>query len=291
MFEGVFVPHITPFDEEEKINEEMLRELVHYFADAKLNGLVTLGSNGEFPYLSFEEKLKVLKIVREESSLPIIAGVAENSTRETIKLAKEAWDIGVDGLLIAPPYYFKPNVRELFAHYSRIAYEVEAPILLYNVPKFTTINIDIDVVEKLVEEHSNIVGIKDSGGSIGRVAELIRRVGGKISILAGTADLMYPSWVLGAHGAVVAVANVAPRLCVELYNAFREQRYQRARRLQLMINYLNEVVVKKYNQISAIKEAMRMCGLEVGYPRMPALPLDERALEDIEKTLIEIGLI
>jgi len=291
MFEGVFVPHITPFDEEEKINEEMLRELVHYFADAKLNGLVTLGSNGEFPYLSFEEKLKVLKIVREESSLPIIAGVAENSTRETIKLAKEAWDIGVDGLLIAPPYYFKPNVRELFAHYSRIAYEVEAPILLYNVPKFTTINIDIDVVEKLVEEHSNIVGIKDSGGSIGRVAELIRRVGGKISILAGTADLMYPSWVLGAHGAVVAVANVAPRLCVELYNAFREQRYQRARRLQLMINYLNEVVVKKYNQISAIKEAMRMCGLEVGYPRMPALPLDEKALEDIEKTLIEIGLI
>ena len=291
MFEGVFVPHITPFDEEEKINEEMLRELVHYFADAKLNGLVTLGSNGEFPYLSFEEKLKVLKIVREESSLPIIAGVAENSTRETIKLAKEAWDIGVDGLLIAPPYYFKPNVRELFAHYSRIAYEVEAPILLYNVPKFTTINIDIDVVEKLVEEHSNIVGIKDSSGSIGRVAELIRRVGGKISILAGTADLMYPSWVLGAHGAVVAVANVAPRLCVELYNAFREQRYQRARRLQLMINYLNEVVVKKYNQISAIKEAMRMCGLEVGYPRMPALPLDERALEDIEKTLIEIALI
>ncbi|RLF84157.1 4-hydroxy-tetrahydrodipicolinate synthase [Thermococci archaeon] len=291
MFEGVFVPHITPFDEEEKINEEMLRELVHYFADAKLNGLVTLGSNGEFPYLSFEEKLKVLKIVREESSLPIIAGVAENSTRETIKLAKEAWDIGVDGLLIAPPYYFKPNVRELFAHYSRIAYEVEAPILLYNVPKFTTINIDIDVVEKLVEEHSNIVGIKDSGGSIGRLAELIRRVGGKISILAGTADLMYPSWILGAHGAVVAVANVAPRLCVELYNAFREQRYQRARRLQLMINYLNEVVVKKYNQISAIKEAMRMCGLEVGYPRMPALPLDEKALEDIEKTLIEIGLI
>ena len=291
MFEGVFVPHITPFDEEEKINEEMLRELVHYFADAKLNGLVTLGSNGEFPYLSFEEKLKVLEIVREESSLPVIAGVAENSTRETIKLAKEAWDIGVDGLLIAPPYYFKPNVRELFAHYSRIAYEVEAPILLYNVPKFTTINIDIDVVEKLVEEHSNIVGIKDSGGSIGRLAELIRRVGGKISILAGTADLMYPSWVLGAHGAVVAVANVAPRLCVELYNAFREQRYQRARRLQLMINYLNEVVVKKYNQISAIKEAMRMCGLEVGYPRMPALPLDEKALEDIEKTLIEIGLI
>ncbi|HHI00678.1 MAG TPA: 4-hydroxy-tetrahydrodipicolinate synthase [Thermococcus litoralis] len=291
MFEGVFVPHITPFDDEEKINEEMLRELVHYFADAGLNGLVTLGSNGEFPYLSFEEKLRVLKIVREESPVTVIAGVAENSTKETIRLAKEAWDIGVDALLIAPPYYFKPDKRELFAHYSRIAYEVEAPILLYNVPKFTTINIDLDVIEKLVDEHSNIVGIKDSSGLIGRITELVRRVGDKISILAGTADVMYPSWVLGAHGAVVAVANVAPRLCVELYNAFLEKRYERARKLQIMINYLNEVVVKKYNQISAIKEAMRMLGFEVGYPRMPALPLDERALEDIERTLIEIGLL
>ncbi|HDD31279.1 MAG TPA: 4-hydroxy-tetrahydrodipicolinate synthase [Thermococcus litoralis] len=291
MFEGVFVPHITPFDDEEEINEEMLRELVHYFADAGLSGLITLGSNGEFPYLSFEEKLRVLKIVREESPVTVIAGVAENSTKETIRLAKEAWDIGVDALLIAPPYYFKPDKRELFAHYSRIAYEVEAPILFYNVPKFTTINIDLDVIEKLVDEHSNIVGIKDSSGSIGRITELVRRVGDKISILAGTADVMYPSWVLGAHGAVVAVANVAPRLCVELYNAFLEKRYERARKLQIMINHLNEVVVKKYNQISAIKEAMRMLGFEVGYPRMPALPLDERALEDIERTLIEIGLL
>ncbi|RLF79503.1 4-hydroxy-tetrahydrodipicolinate synthase, partial [Thermococci archaeon] len=276
---------------EEEINEEMLRELVHYFADAGLSGLITLGSNGEFPYLSFEEKLRVLKIVREESPVTVIAGVAENSTKETIRLAKEAWDIGVDALLIAPPYYFKPDKRELFAHYSRIAYEVEAPILFYNVPKFTTINIDLDVIEKLVDEHSNIVGIKDSSGSIGRITELVRRVGDKISILAGTADVMYPSWVLGAHGAVVAVANVAPRLCVELYNAFLEKRYERARKLQIMINHLNEVVVKKYNQISAIKEAMRMLGFEVGYPRMPALPLDERALEDIERTLIEIGLL
>lgn len=291
MFEGIFVPHITPFDDREEINEEILRELVHYFADAKLNGLVTLGSNGEFPYLSFEEKLRVLKIVREESLLPVIAGVAENSTRETIQLAKEAWDIGVDAVLIAPPYYFKPNKRELLAHYSRIAYEVDIPILLYNVPKFTAVNIDLDTIEELVEEHSNIVGIKDSSGSIGRIAELIRRVGDKINILAGTADVMYPSWLLGGHGAVVAVANVAPRLCVELYNAFLEKKYERARKLQLMVNYLNEVIVKRYNQISAIKEAMRMCGLEVGYPRMPALPLDEEALEDIEQVLLDVGLI
>ncbi|NJE08749.1 4-hydroxy-tetrahydrodipicolinate synthase [Thermococcus sp. M39] len=291
MIEGIYVPHVTPFDDDEEINEEALRELIHYFENAKVSGFVTLGSNGEFPYLSFEEKMRVLKIVCEETNLPVIAGVTENSTRETIRLAKEAWNLGVDALLIAPPYYFKPNEKELFAHYSAIAQSVEAPILIYNVPKFTGINIPIEVIERLVDEYSNIVGIKDSSGSIGRISELIRRLGKDMSILAGTADLIYPALALGAHGAVIAVANVAPRLCVELYTAFLEKKYDRAKRLQLMINYLNEVLVKKYNQISAIKEAMNMLGLNVGYPRMPSLLLDEQALQEIEFVLAEVGLL
>ncbi|WP_346766028.1 4-hydroxy-tetrahydrodipicolinate synthase [Thermococcus sp. M39] len=291
LIEGIYVPHVTPFDDDEEINEEALRELIHYFENAKVSGFVTLGSNGEFPYLSFEEKMRVLKIVCEETNLPVIAGVTENSTRETIRLAKEAWNLGVDALLIAPPYYFKPNEKELFAHYSAIAQSVEAPILIYNVPKFTGINIPIEVIERLVDEYSNIVGIKDSSGSIGRISELIRRLGKDMSILAGTADLIYPALALGAHGAVIAVANVAPRLCVELYTAFLEKKYDRAKRLQLMINYLNEVLVKKYNQISAIKEAMNMLGLNVGYPRMPSLLLDEQALQEIEFVLAEVGLL
>lgn len=291
LIEGIYVPHVTPFDENEEINEEALRELIHYFENAKVSGFVTLGSNGEFPYLNFEEKLRVLRIVCEETNLPVIAGVTENSTRETIRLAKEAWNLGVDALLIAPPYYFKPNEKELFAHYSAIAQSVEAPILIYNVPKFTGINISIEVIERLVDEYSNIIGIKDSSGSIGRIGELIRRLGEDMSILAGTADLIYPALTLGAHGAVIAVANVAPRLCVELYTAFLEKKYDRAKRLQLMINYLNEILVKKYNQISAIKEAMNMLGLNVGYPRMPSLLLDEQALQEVEFVLAEVGLL
>ncbi|WP_324735862.1 4-hydroxy-tetrahydrodipicolinate synthase [Thermococcus sp. SY098] len=291
LIEGIYVPHVTPFNDDEEINEEALRDLIHYFENARVSGFVTLGSNGEFPYLNFEEKMRVLKIVCEETNLPVIAGVTENSTRETIKLAKEAWNLGVDALLIAPPYYFKPNEKELFAHYSAIAQSVEAPILIYNVPKFTGINIPIQVIEHLVEEYSNIIGIKDSSGSIGRIGELIRRLGEDMSILAGTADLIYPALALGAHGAVIAVANVAPRLCVELYTAFLEKKYDRAKRLQLMINYLNEVLVKRYNQISAIKEAMNMLGLNVGYPRMPSLMLDEEAVREIEFVLADVGLL
>ncbi len=291
MLEGIFVPHVTPFDEDENINRDILAELIQYFEDTGITGFVTLGSNGEFPYLTLSEKLEVLEIVRNATDKPIIAGATENSTKGTLELAKKAWDIGVDAILIAPPFYFKPKDSELFAHYSSIAGKIDAPIILYNVPKFTGVNIELDVVERLVYEHSNIIGIKDSGGSIGRIIELIRRVGDEIAVLAGTADLILPALLLGASGAVIAVANVAPRLCVELYNAFTEMKLERAKKLQILINQLNEVLVKKFNQISAIKEAMNMRGLTVGYPRMPSLPLSEKEIQEVEDVLIATGLL
>ncbi len=291
MLEGIFVPHVTPFEEDEKINRKILAELIQYFEDAGITGFVTLGSNGEFPYLSTSEKLEVLETVRNTTDRPVIAGVTENSTRETLELGRKAWDIGVDALLIAPPFYFKPRDSELFAHYSLIAGKIDAPVIIYNVPKFTGLNIGLDVIERLVHEHSNIVGIKDSSGSTGRIAELIRRVGDEIAVLAGTADVILPALMLGASGAVVAVANVAPRLCVELYNAFTEMKLERARKLQILINLLNEVLVKRLNQVSAIKEAMNMLGLAVGYPRMPSLPLGEDEVQEVEMVLIETGLL
>ena len=291
MLRGVFVPHVTPFDEREDVNWELLRELVHRFEDAGLNGLVTLGSNGEFPYLSFEEKLEVVGIVREESSLPVIAGATENSTRETVRLGKALLELGVDALLIGPPYYFKPSPVELYAHYSRIADSLDGRIILYNVPKFTGINIPLDVIERLAEEHSNVIGIKDSSANMGRIAELLRRMGDKFTVLAGTADVMYPSWLLGAHGAVVAVANVVPELCAELYRAFLRRDYEKARELQLRVNLVNEVVVKRYSQISAIKAAMELRGWKVGRPRLPSMPLQKDAVEDIKKTLTEVGVL
>ncbi|AIF69552.1 hypothetical protein PAP_05760 [Palaeococcus pacificus DY20341] len=293
MIEGIFVPHVTPFDDAEEINEEALRELVEHFINSGIYGLVTLGSNGEFPYLSYEERKRVLKIVVDQTNgrVPVIGGTAFSSTKETIALTKEAWDIGVDAVIIAPPYYFKPSPRELYYHYAAIIEATDVPILIYNVPKFTGYNIPLEVINRLAEEYSQIIGIKDSSGLISRIGELIRTLGDKISILAGTGDLIYPALSLGAHGAVVAVANVAPRLCVDLYSAFKEKKFERAKRIQLKLNYLNEVVVKRYNQLSAIKESMNMLGLNVGLPRSPILPLSEEELHEVEKVLEDIGLI
>ena len=292
-FEGIFVPHVTPFDENEEVNENVLRELVNYFVDAGLHGLVTLGSNGEFPNLSFEERLSVLKIVVDEANgrIPVISGVGESATREVIRFAKKALDIGVDGFLIVSPYYYKPSDKEVYRYYSRIAESIDASIFLYSVPKFTGYHLSLDVVERLVNEYSNIVGIKDSGALISRIIELIRRVGSKISIFGGTGDMIYPTLAFGGHGATVAIANVAPKKCVEVYNLFKRKRFEEAKELQMKLNYLNEVLVKRYNQLSAIKVAMNLQGLKVGNPRHPTAPLEKKALDHIKAVLKTLGLI
>ncbi|ASJ11083.1 dihydrodipicolinate synthase family protein [Thermococcus sp. P6] len=291
MLEGIFVPHVTPFDEKGDLDEEALLQLVQIFEEAGLNGLVTLGSNGEFPYLNFEEKLRVVELVLSGTHLPVIAGATENSTRETIRLGRALSDMGVDAILVGPPYYFRPSPEELYVHYSTLAGALDVDLILYNVPKFTGINLPLEVIDRLREEHSNVVGIKDSGANMGRIAELLRRSGGEFRVLAGTADVMYPSWLLGAQGAVVAVANVVPELCAELYGAFRKGNHERARELQLRVNLVNEVVVKRYNQISAIKAAMGLRGWRAGRPRLPSLPLEGDALEDVRRTLAELNLL
>lgn len=291
--EGIFVPHVTPFRDDDEIDAEALRELVRYFVENGVHGLVSLGSNGEFPSLSFEERLEVLKIVVDEVSgkTPVISGVGAPATVEVIRFVRAVSDIGVDGFLVAPPFYFTPSDREVFNYYSRIANEVDVPIILYSVPKFVGYHLNLDVIETLAQEYSNIVGIKDSGGLVSRFAELIRRVGRKISVLAGTGDMILPALSLGARGAVVAIANVAPRQCVELYEAFRRGDVDRAIDLQIKLNYLNEIVVKKYNQLSAIKSAMMLLGLKAGKPRHPYTPLGEKEAKDILAVLRDLGLI
>jgi len=291
-FEGVFVPHVTPFRDDDELDLEALRDLVRFFLESGLHGLVPLGSNGEFPNLSFEERLSVLRVVVDEvnGKVPVVAGVGAPATVEVLRFARAALDVGVDGFLVAPPYYFTPSDREVFDYYSRVASRVDTPILLYSVPKFVGYHLSLDVIERLASEHSNIVGIKDSGGLVSRFAELVRRVGSRLSILAGTGDMILPALALGAHGAIVAVANVAPRLCVQLYEAFRREDLGRARELQVKLNYLNEVVVKKYNQLSAIKAAMSLLGLRVGRPRHPYAPLGEKEVSEVSRVLREVGL-
>ncbi len=286
---GIFVPHVTPFKKDGSIDFESLKTCIKYWIESGLSGLVTLGSNGEFPYLMREEKIELIRFVVEQvdGKVPVIAGTGEPSTFETIKLSKEVEDLGVDALLIVQPYYYKPSNEELIAHYSEILNSIDVPVILYNMPKFTGYNMGVEVVEKLVNEYSNIIGIKDSSGNIHQMIELIRTVGDKISILAGNADLILTTLMFGGKGAIVAIANFMPEIAVNLFTAFKQGNHEEAKRMQLIINRATSIL-NKYNQIAAVKALINLRGLPGGVPRKPILPLKGEEIKILRKFLEEL---
>jgi 4-hydroxy-tetrahydrodipicolinate synthase len=291
-FGGMFVPHITPFSREGDLEEEALRTCVTFWIDANVSGLVPCGSNGEAPYLSRDERMKVIQTVIDEANgkVPVIAGTGTMSTKETILFTKDAKDLGADAALVVTPFYFKLSNREIYEHYKTLLETVDLPIILYSVPKFTGFYLEPTLIYRLVSDCSNIVGVKDSGGNLEFITETVRMVGDKISVLAGTADVTLASLLSGGSGAVIAVANVFPKMCSDLYELFRKGDYEKASGLQRRISHLNQVLVKRHNQLSAIKEALKVLGLPAGYPRRPALPLEseeKKEIENIIKTMQE----
>lgn len=276
------MPHVTPFKPNDQIDEEALRTCVNFWIEGGLHGLVTCGSNGEAPYLSREERKKVIEIVVDEANgkVPVIAGTGSVSTWETIMFTKDAKESGAAAALVVTPFYFKLSKREIYAHYKTILEAVDLPIIFYSVPKFTGFDLDVAVISQLASEYENVVGVKDSGGSIGRITETIRLVGDKISVLAGTADLTFPTLILGGKGAIIAVANIIPNMCSLLYNSFKRRDYEGASKLQRDVAHVNQILMR-YNQLSTVKEALNSLGLPGGCPRKPALPLGETERKEI----------
>ena len=288
---GVMPPHITPFKQNGEVDEEALRQCVSFWIENKVGGLVPCGSNGEAPYMDAEDRRKVVRIVVDQSNgkVPVIAGTGSLSSEETIRLTRDAKDVGADAALIITPFYYRLSEKELLEHYRAVVESVDMPVVLYNVPKFTGFNLEPHVAAKLAQLE-NVVGIKDSSGSIGQIGEIIRLVGDRISVLAGTGDLIYPTLMLGGKGAIVAVANAAPLQCSEVYEAFQKGDYERARSLQLSLLPLNDALTRKYSVV-ACKEALAFMGKPAGFPKKPLSPLSEDARTEIRRVLTELRLI
>jgi 4-hydroxy-tetrahydrodipicolinate synthase len=291
VLDGIFVPSITPFTRTGRLDVKALRACVRFWLEGKVSGLVPCGSNGEAPYLSRQERTEVIETVMDEvnGKVPVIAGTGSMSTQETITFTRDAAGLGVDAALVVAPFYFKLSNKEIYEHYRTVSEKVDIPIVIYNVPKFTGVSLESTFVHKLAAENEKIIGVKDSSGNIGTITETVRLTGDKFSVLAGTADVALPALLSGGRGAVIAVGNVFPTLCSRLYTAFKNRLYEEASRLQNRISFANEVLVKRFNQISAIKEAMRLEGVVGGYPRRPALPLDNEERKTIENLLVEIS--
>lgn len=289
---GVFPPISTPFREDGELALDKLKENLQQLAAKDLAGFVVLGSNGEYVLLSDREKLRVLEGARSAipSNKMMIAGTGADSTRQTIELTRQAASIGADMAIVVTPSYYKGQMTAaaLKAHYLAVAEASPIPILVYNVPMYTGIDIDVDALAAL-SEHPNIAGMKESNPNIVRLAETIRRSGADFVVLAGSASFIYPAVRLGATGAVPALANVAPDQCVALLRYSLQGREEEARALQLRLLPANAAVTSRFG-VPGLKVAMDMVGYYGGPPRSPLQPLAQEARAQVAQALIDAGI-
>jgi 4-hydroxy-2-oxoglutarate aldolase len=254
---------------------------------------VVLGSNGEYVYLSEEEKRTVFDTVVQSATeeMLIIAGTGCESTAETIRLTEDCARLGAHAALVVTPHYYAGRMREaaLMKHFSELADHSPIPILLYNVPKFTHINMAADFVARLAE-HPNIVGLKDSSGNVIQLGEILNGVAKDFNVLVGTAGVLFSGLTLGCVGGISALANVAPEACVKIFDLVKAGELDAARELQLKMIPVNQAVTAVYG-VPGLKAALDMRGYFGGDPRLPLLPSSEQERSEIKDILKKADLV
>jgi 4-hydroxy-tetrahydrodipicolinate synthase len=292
MFSGSMVPVVTPFKEGE-IDWESLERLIEFQIEKGSSGIVPCGTTGESATLSHEEHIKVVEFVvkKVNKRIPVIAGAGSNSTDEAIALAKAAVKAGADGLLIVTPYYNKPTQAGLIAHYTEIAKSVTLPIILYNVPSRTGVNLLPETVAQLAEIE-NIVGIKEASGVTSQISEIINLCRGNVfSVFSGEDALTFPILCLGGKGSITATANVVPAEFSQLNENVAKGKIAEAAELHYKLLPLCMTMFIETNP-APVKEALYMMKLiESPEVRLPLVGVRESNKEKIKKVLVDIGLI
>ncbi len=279
---GIMPPIATPFINDE-IAFDKLAKNISKWNRTNLSGYVVFGSNGESAFLTREEKLKLIEAVKESKSSDkkLIAGTGSDSIKETISLSNEAAKRGADAALILTPSYYKSQMKaEAFIKYfTAVADEITIPILIYNVPKFTGVNIEPETVAKL-SEHSNIIGIKNSDENIAHLSEIIHLTPKNFTTIVGTASILFAGLCAGAAGGILALANIAPDKCVRIVDLFNKGKLDEAKNLQMTLLAANKAVTAKYG-VPGLKAAMDITGYFGGMPRSPLSTVTEDQQKDI----------
>ncbi len=285
--QGIFPPLPSAFNNDESISEGHLKNNIRNLNVYDLSGYLVLGSNGENMMLTQTEKIKVLRSAREAipSGKLLIAGTGCESTSETIILSKEAADAGADAVMVLNPFYFKGQMSHeaLVSHYHAVAEASKVPVIIYNMPANTGIDMTADTI-LAISTHPNIIGLKDSGGNVAKMAEIIYKAKPQFQVLAGSAGFLLPALSIGAVGGVLALANIAPQHCLDIYKAFLSNDMKHAAGLQQQIIALNAAVTRNWG-VPALKAAMDHKGLYGGPCRKPLLPLSDHLNEALLKLM------
>ncbi len=290
MFEGLFPALVTPLNDQ-GIDTDVLRRLVIDLMSKGADGFVPLGTTGEAPTLSAEERDLVIKTCVEavNGRMPIIAGTGTNSTAASIERTKRAADLGAKGALVICPYYNKPTQEGLYRHFMAVADNSPLPLILYNIPGRTSVNMLPETVERLCP-HDNIVGIKEASGNMDQISEVAIRCGDQISILAGDDSLILPTLTCGGKGAISAAGNVVPSDLKKIMMTFFAGEVSDAISIHLKVWPLLKALFIETNPI-AVKEALQQMGYEVGSVRLPLVPMQESNRSVLVQELKKHGLI
>ena len=287
---GIYAPIATPFAGGE-IAYDKLEKNLDFWLGSDLEGVVVMGSNGEFVLLSPQEKEELMRFVcaRAIGKKPVIAGTGAESTVETIRLGVKAAEAGADAVLVVTPNYYKGSMTDpvLARFYTDVADASPLPVILYNMPRNTGISISAKLAVELAR-HPNIIGIKDSGGNIVQIADMIRNAPENFAVFAGSASFLYASLALGAAGGTLALANIFPNECARLQTLFEAGKLKEARDLQMNLIDSNNAVTARWG-IPGLKAAMEMIGLYGGDPRPPLVPMKEADREELRKVLKQTG--
>ena len=287
---GIYPPLTTPFIDDEVSFDKFLENLIKYEMKI-LSGYVLFGSNGESVFLTREEKLQLITTIRKHTNRKIIVGTGLDSIKETISLTNNAAEAGANYALIITPSFFKSEMKHhtFLNYFTKVADSVMIPVILYNVPKFTGVNIEVETIVEL-SSHPNIIALKDSNEISSRISELAANVHPDFSLIVGTASVLFSGLSSGAVGGILALANIAPDECIQIYNLMRENNFERALEIQNRMIPVNKAVTSKFG-IAGLKAAMDMMGYFGGNPRLPLEPLNEAQLIELKMILKKASLI
>lgn len=290
MFKGSIVALVTPF-KNGQVDRERIEELIEFHIREGTDGIVPCGTTGESATLSHEEHKEIVRLVVETVNrrVLVIAGAGSNCTQESLILAKHALEVGADGILVITPYYNKPTQNGLYEHYATIAREVDIPIVIYNVPSRTGVDILPETVAKLAE-FDNIVGIKEATGDLKRHSKIVELCGEKITLISGDDFTLLPTLSVGGQGVISVVANIAPKDTANLIREFDNGNLQEALRLHYQLFPLCEAMFIETNPAPA-KEALAMMGMIEPEVRLPLVGLTENSKAKLKRVLIDYGLI
>jgi 4-hydroxy-tetrahydrodipicolinate synthase len=290
MFKGAIVAIVTPF-KNDQVDERALRELIEFQISNGTDGIVPCGTTGESATLSHEEHDRVIEITIDavKKRVPVIAGTGSNNTTEALRLTKHAYEAGADGALIVCPYYNRPTQEGLYQHFRTIAESVPIPILPYNIPGRTGVNLMPEIVAKLAKI-KNIVGIKEASGSITQMSDIINICGNDFAVLSGDDIFTLPLMAMGGAGVISTVSNVAPADMAGLVDAFAAGDIARAKSLHRKMSALIDALFIEVNPIP-VKAALALMGkIEYEY-RLPLCKMAEANFEKLRKIMVNYGLI